>query len=322
MKLLAIQAGALLIGALAIAPQASAQVQSSPCDLANLRPGLNTTCSITVDGRNRSFDVRVPAQLSPTMPITIDNHGFTQPGPTQRMASGLFRLVDRNKTVLITTQGVEDSWNGQGVNEAFRNSACCGDALAQRVDDLKYFGAVVDAVKTSLKLTPVVVASSGISNGMAIGNLITCTSDPVGRMFDVVAGVSFALPTNIEGCQARPGMFYSESHGTADTVVGIDGRGGFAAQINTGPAREVPKTLASLRGCATTAQETRVSDNTVCRTFSGCMGGGVVQMCEVANGQHGLYRNFDPAFTFDKVFENLLDQAVQFKTGATAAPAN
>jgi polyhydroxybutyrate depolymerase len=316
------QLGAVLAGALALAPLASAQTQSRACDLSNLRPGLNTACRITVDGRNRTFDVRVPATLTPNMPLTLDNHGFGQPGPAQRTTSGLFRLVDRNKTVLVTTQGVQNSWNAQGVTEAFRNSACCGTALTQRVDDLKYFGAVINAVKTSLKLDPIVIASSGISNGMAIGNLVTCTDDPVGAMFDVVAGVSFALPSNIRGCRARPGMFYSESHGTADTVVGIDGRGGSAALINTGPARETPKALAAMRGCDMNAKQTRVSDNTVCRTFSGCQGGGVVQMCEVAGGQHGLYRNFDAQFRFDKVFEAILDQAVEFKSGRVSPPAN
>jgi poly(3-hydroxybutyrate) depolymerase len=90
--------------------------------------------------------------------------------------------------------------------------------------------------------------------------------------------------------------------------------------LTTGPANQVPRQLAQIRGCAAEPQTSRLNSNTTCQTFSGCAGGGIVQMCTIQGGNHVLYPfvgQGDEQPDFDTAFENLLEQAAQLRrTGA------
>jgi poly(3-hydroxybutyrate) depolymerase len=183
-----------------------------------------------------------------------------------------------------------------------------------RLDEVKFFKAAATAVEQSLNLTPIIRAATGLSNGMASTNLVTCTG---GDFFDLGAGVSFQLPADLTGCQAAPGYIYSEFHGTNDTVVDFETPRAF---LNAGNAAQVPTGLARLRGCNMTPEMSELNSNTTCQTFSGCTGGGIVQMCTVENGSHVLYPNIAEP-NFPDAFANLMKMAIDVKNARTAAPA-
>jgi polyhydroxybutyrate depolymerase len=289
-----------------LAPAAQAQ---QACDLANLQPGLNQNCTIEVGGAARTFDVRVPQTMGPQVATVLDNHGFTSTKEAQARISGLTALVDENLMVMISPQGIGNSWNARGSN----GNICCGDALNSQTDDIAFFRAAVSAVEQSLNFTPSVRASSGLSNGSAISNRVACEA---GDMFDLVAGVSFPLG-DLTGCTPRAGTIYAEFHGTADAVVPF---AGFPV-IGAAPASEVPQPFAQLRGCDMTPAMSTLNSNTMCQTFSGCAGGGFVQMCTTQNGQHVLYPNIgapdEPDFA--DAFRTLLMQTIELKR--SSAPA-
>ena len=308
MSLLRVLKAAAVPAALALfAPVAHAQ---TPCNLASLQPGLNQNCTIEFGGEMRTFDVRVPAMLSRNAAVVLDSHGLTSTKEAQARISGISALVDENLIVQISPQGLGNSWNARGTN----GNICCGQSLNMQRDDIGFFRMAVTMVEQSLNLTPVLRASTGLSNGSAISNRVACEA---GDMFDLVAGVSFPLGGDISGCTPAAGTIYTEFHGSNDQVVAFAGN----PAIGAAPADQAPVQLARLRGCDMTPAMSMLNSNTTCQTFNGCQGGGLVQMCTTQNGQHVLYRGVgqgeEPDFA--DAFRSLLMQTMELKL--RAAPA-
>src|SRR5262245_19492904 len=100
-----------------------------------LVPG-ETTMSITIGGRTRTFLVHVPASYTGRFPVplVLDLHGLTGTSGQQANLSGFREKSDEVGFIVVWPQGVSNSWNAYG---------CCGTANSQNIDDPGFLRAVV-----------------------------------------------------------------------------------------------------------------------------------------------------------------------------------
>ena len=99
-----------------------------------LVPG-ETTMSITVGGRNRTFLLHVPPSYTGAVPVplVLDLHGLTSNSSQQAGLSGFREKSDAVGFIVAWPQGVGNSWNAFG---------CCGTADFLNIDDPAFLRAV------------------------------------------------------------------------------------------------------------------------------------------------------------------------------------
>lgn len=118
--------------------------------------------AIQVNGRERSYVVRAPRDRSGPFPVVIVLHGGGGNATNAEMMSGFTRHVEREGLVAVYPNGSGRlgerllTWNARH---------CCGYAMDQRVDDVAFIDAMLDALARELPVDLQRVYITGMSNG-------------------------------------------------------------------------------------------------------------------------------------------------------------
>lgn len=118
--------------------------------------------AIQVNGRERSYVVRAPRDRSGPFPVVIVLHGGGGNATNAEMMSGFTRLVEREGLVAVYPNGSGRlgerllTWNARH---------CCGYAMDQRVDEVAFIDAMLDALAREFPVDLQRVYISGMSNG-------------------------------------------------------------------------------------------------------------------------------------------------------------
>ncbi|MEL7371926.1 MAG: PHB depolymerase family esterase [Myxococcota bacterium] len=246
--------------------------------LADLTPGLHEV-SLVSGGRNRTYDVYVPASYSASTPapLVLDFHGFTSSNGLQRLISGWQQKADEEGFVVAWPQGV-------GVVPGWNAETCCGEALLGNVDDVGFARDVVEDIQQQASIDPDRIYATGLSNGGAITHSLGCRA---ADLFAAIAPVSFPLPFLSErSCRPSRQMPIIQFHGFQDTIVPY--WTGIAPTFRSAPQSR--NDWADINDCRDRPSITLFQLGSSCRTHDRCDGTSEVTLCSLQSG-HSAYIN-------------------------------
>jgi polyhydroxybutyrate depolymerase len=235
---------------------------------------------VTVDGRERSYVVHVPAgRVDGPVPVVVVLHGGGGNARNAMEQTGMSELADRAGFLAVYPNGSGRlgrtllTWNA---------GPCCGYAVDERVDDVAFVAAVLDGVERDFGGDPERIFVTGMSNGAMMSYRLACELS--GRIA-AIAPVAGSMPA---GCRPSAPVSVVAFHGTADKHVLYDG-GAPIIRGDTHPRQDAPvaDTIAfwvGHNGCADPVTEdvspdTRRLDHT-------CPDGSGVTLYTITGGGH------------------------------------
>jgi polyhydroxybutyrate depolymerase len=235
---------------------------------------------MSFDGNTRDYHVFVPSSYdnSQPIPVVFDLHGLASNATQQQLISGWQAVAEANGFAVVRPEGSGSfqSWNG--------GDTCCGQALAQGVDDVGFMKALVAELSTELCVDEKRVYASGLSNGGAMSHRLACDAADV---FAAVAPVAYPIAyLPISKCSPSRPIAVMHSHGTNDGTVPYEGDFGIAS------AQDSFAEWADIDGCSGSPVQTYQQGNSHCETYQSCNAGVEVTLCTI-DGPHLLYNNAD-----------------------------
>lgn len=215
-----------------------------------LRPG--TTRSLKVGGLDRSYVVHVPKGHSPKspLPVVLALHGATMSGPMMAWFSGLNRKSDEAGFLAVYP-------NGTGTNSSFFWNGGGGPAAQNKIDDVAFIDALLDALGRAYPVDARRVYATGMSNGAMMAYRLA--AELSGRIA-AVAPVSGSAATEV-GQPQRP-VSVLHFHGTRDEFIPFTGGRGERSIFGTSypPVEEAIRAWVKANGCSETPTTDVLSD--------------------------------------------------------------
>ena len=189
----------------------------------HLQPG-DSTRTVLIGDRERSYLVHVPPQYNPEKPtpVVLALHGAWTNGKVMEIYSGLNHTADANGFIAVYP-------NGTGPSDAtlFWNSGHWpARSGRQPPDDIAFFNGLLDDLATVANVDSKRVFATGISNGaMMCHRLAAEMSDRIAAIAPVSGTLCISDPK-----PQRP-VPVLEFHGTADKIVRYDGKPSATAEF-------------------------------------------------------------------------------------------
>jgi polyhydroxybutyrate depolymerase len=253
-----------------------------------LVPG-ETTMSMTIGGRNRTFLVHVPPSYTGRFPVplVLDLHGLGGSSSQQAGLSGFRQKSDEVGFIVVWPQGVSNSWNGNG---------CCGTADSQNIDDVGFLRAVVARIGQLGRINHSRVYITGLSNGGFMTHRMACEAADI---FAAAAPVAAPLNTNASTCRPARPITVVAFHGLNDGIVSYGG-GLFQGAQNS------LATWASIDGCVGGRTVLELPGPARCETFETCNDGAEVGLCSLNSG-HIVYTGQSDLILPDYIWDNVFN---------------
>jgi polyhydroxybutyrate depolymerase len=260
---------------------------------ANSQSGLvpgETTMSITIGGRNRTFLVHAPPSYTGQVPVplVLDLHGLGSNSSQQAGLSGFRGKSDEAGFIVAWPQGIGNSWNAFG---------CCGTADFFNIDDPAFLRAVVALISQLGRIDRSRVYITGLSNGGFMTHRMACVAADI---FAAAAPVSAPLNTTASTCRPSRPITVVAFHGLNDGIVAYNG-GAFQSAQNS------LTTWASIDGCVGGRTVFDLPGPAMCETFETCNGMAEAGLCSLNSG-HIAYTGQTDLNIADYVWDNVFSQ--------------
>jgi polyhydroxybutyrate depolymerase len=231
------------------------------------------TVMITVDGKQRSFDLHVPPGYDATKatPLVFLFHGYTMTPAQIESATHFAATADARGLIVAFPTGIGQSFNA---------GDCCGQAVTDMVDDVSFTRAMITSIGGEYCVDAKRTFSAGFSNGGFFSYYLACElSDQIAA----VAAVSGGLRIDASACKPKRPVPLLHVHGTNDVVVPFNGGGlGNAKPVST--SVDAFKTIDGCPAGAGTVVYTK--DDVSCTSWGPCMAKSDVELCTVTGGGH------------------------------------
>jgi polyhydroxybutyrate depolymerase len=183
----------------------------------------NNTYTITSGSVQRSYILYVPAQYNashPT-PLLFNFHGYGS-NDTQQEGYGEFRpIADTANFLIVLPQGLVS-----GGYAGFSNFGTVASASV----DLDFTNELIDSISAKYNIDPCRIYSTGMSNGGFMSHDLACF---LSNRFAAIASVSGSMmPSHASACNPTHPLPVMQIHGTSDSTVAYDGKGGIIASID------------------------------------------------------------------------------------------
>lgn len=214
----------------------------------------------------------MPDNLTGKVPLLLDLHGFTGSAEWQRNLSGFSQLADRDKFIAVWPDGLHNSWNA--------GNACCGQSVADNIDDVGFLRKLIDNVSDQHGIDQSRIYITGISNGSAMSQRFVNEASDI-----IAASASLALYLLVPPEENYTPVPLMEIHGTQDKVVNWDGSDNFPS------AMENLDTWRSMNHCKGEAVESWREGDHYALTYNRCRAGAEVTLVRIYQGGHVIYPN-------------------------------
>ncbi|HTU61807.1 MAG TPA: PHB depolymerase family esterase [Polyangiales bacterium] len=229
-------------------------------------------------GMARQYKVHVPPSYDPNVPtpVVFCFHGLGQDALLFCLnGAGMPEKSDKEGFILVMPNGFANSWNG---------GTCCGDAAAQKLDEIGFVRALFAEVGKHLNIDLTRVYATGLSNGGYMSFRVACEASDIftavapgaGAIGSADIGGGTQAESDITACMAK-GVSVLAIHGTEDGLV--------AYSVHK-PSLD---RIAEQNGCMLTtkpATQPVSMGDTTCTSYEGCPAGVDVTGCSVQGGGH------------------------------------
>ncbi len=164
--------------------------------------------SVTVDGRERTYRVHVPAGGEGPLPVVFVLHGGGGNGAQVEQQTGMSGAADRSGFIAVYPDGT-----GRTSLLTWNAGNCCAYAQRENVDDVAFLSAVLDEVLADYAADPARVYATGMSNGAMMSYRLAC------ELSDRIAAVAVVTGALNVACEPVEPVSVLAIHGTADELV-------------------------------------------------------------------------------------------------------
>jgi polyhydroxybutyrate depolymerase len=172
--------------------------------------------TLNFDGLARRYLVHLPLTYDPARrwPLVLSLHGSNSNGQIQLEFTSMNETADREGFIVVYPFGT-----GSRERMLFWNAGnCCGYAYENKIDDVGFVRALLDALNTQLSIDPGAVFAAGMSNGaMMVYRLASEMADA----FAAIAPVAGTM--GAETCHPSRPVSVIHFHGTNDEFVPAEG---------------------------------------------------------------------------------------------------
>jgi polyhydroxybutyrate depolymerase len=245
------------------------------------------TRTLTVDDRERTYLVHVPKRedAAQPWPVVLMFHGGGSDAHAMVEFTGLNEKADEAGFLVVYPNGTGRlqrvlTWNGGN---------CCGRAMADNVDDVKFVAALLDDLAQVVPVDVNRVCATGMSNGAIMCYRLAA------ELADRIAAIApVAGPMGTESCSPSRPVSICHFHGTDDAYAPFQGGVGKRSLTRTN-FYSVEHSLAAwvkANGCHPKPEVTelpaQVDDGTsITRTtYSGGQGGAEVVLYTIQGAGH------------------------------------
>lgn len=243
-------------------------------------------------GRTRTYNVYVPKNYKNTEPVSL-LMTFAGLGAPCGDISGIMKPeVDARGIIMATPCGSQGA-----LGTAWNSGTCCGFLNTSKVDDFAFTKVVLADVQKKLCIDPAKIFVAGFSNGAMMAEVLACKMNGVFRAAASVSGVVEIRPGMEKGlaaCDVDVAASTNRTsilnvHGTADPLVPWGGD----------PVLGFPKIPEDLQrwvkrnGCNPEGKETFHKGKFNNTLWTGCQGGGRVELVRSVGGGHTWPRTKD-----------------------------
>lgn len=243
--------------------------------------GRDTIITLRVGGRDRAYQVHVPASLGPRAPVVVLLHGHSGTGAGMVRLTSFNTIADREHVLVVYPDGIERSWgDGRGITEADQ----------QRVDDVAFITTLLEDVARRWPVDSLRVYVAGISNGGFMAERLAC--DAGGRFAGVGIVAANLSDTLMATCRLPRPVAVVLMNGTDDPLVPFGGGEVRGGRGRVQSATTTAQTWARWNRCAGQPRERTFPDTSGDRTvvtevaYGACAGGGIVTAYRIAGGGH------------------------------------
>ncbi len=218
--------------------------------------GEAAASTMEFDGRERTFEMYVPATTPRPLPVVLILHGGRGTAAQMRRYTGFDALAAKEGILAVYPQGIGGQWNDGRPEIGILNRP------AAETDDVEFLLALVDNLVGHGLADPKRVYAAGISNGAMMAMRLAC--EHPGRIA-AIAVVAGNQPVNAE-CDPQtpvPALFF---HGTSDRFIPYAGGDILQwANVDRGKVLSANETVGlwrNINGCTGEPRKLRLADGT------------------------------------------------------------
>jgi len=260
------------------APQSDAvdtKPATSTCSGTSTLKAGDNKATLQFGGRTRSYVVYVPSAIKSgtAVPLVFDFHGHGANAAQEESSSGWKKKADQVGLIMVYPDGVDSSWNVGN---------CCGLAMSEKVDDVGFTKAMIEAVSKAACIDPKRVYATGMSNGAGFVHRLGCEAA------DVIAAIAPASADLVtDPCTPARPISVLAVRGLADTMVAYEGGKTGSTGWNDPGAKaslDLWKKIDQCTGSTTTPRQ-------YCESYTQCSGGVEDTLCSLPDTGHDTYNN-------------------------------
>jgi len=243
--------------------------------------------------REREYFVYVPSKLDPAgpAPLFFVLHGGGGEARSMEVLVTNFRfneLADRHGFIVVYPQGVDKSWNDGREADIIK-------ADRQEIDDVGFFGKMINELREEFEIDPARICVTGMSNGgfmsFRLGRELTGTVTAIAPITATIPQAAFAKYDKV-----RPPVSLLLINGTEDPLVPYEGgavKVGFLERGKTMSTTDSVEKFADLNGCRNGPEEELLKDRVPedglrisRKVYTSCRDNVRVELLSVIGGGH------------------------------------
>lgn len=234
--------------------------------------------TITIDGRKRSYTINLPPNYYSTesLPLIIAMHGGGGSSAQFERTSKLSEKSDAAGFIVVYP-------NGSGVIQTWNAGLCCGYAINNNVNDVKFISMLIDKLVSDYKVNAKRVYATGHSNGGMMSYRLAC------ELSDKIAAIApnGCTMVNATPCNPSRAVPILHMHSKLDQHVPyMGGVGNGITGINCPPIDDVLNFWSENNECTTTKELQFSNSEYSVYTWAGCSSGNITYYL-TDDGGHG-----------------------------------
>jgi polyhydroxybutyrate depolymerase len=259
---------ALIIFCIMVLPVVSAYAGPGCKDLPG-EPGYFPDLEMESGGMTRTYNLYVHPRYknSRPTPLVLNFHGYGGTNHSQEAYSNLLEKADKYKFILVSPLGIGLSWNA---------GACCGQAVADNIDDVGFVSDLIDKISAEYCINPDRIFSTGMSNGGFLSYRLAC------ELSDRIAAIAPVAATNrMPTCEPTRPVPVISFNGTDDPLVSHE------------HAWSTIEWWAENNGCTDETTVVYQKGDVTCVAYEDCEEDASVKFCSVEGGGHNWPGSYD-----------------------------